>query len=261
VDDCAHAAPFLGKPPATEEEIGDLVVWATLGVVLGGRLGWILFYGTFYCGIWGAGQDWCTGLPSAFLTNPLRLLEIWKGGMSFHGGLIGVGVAIWLFCRSRKLNLFMVADLTAVVTPIGLFFGRIANFVNGELPGKVTDVPWAVQFCSKHMRDLYGSECPWGAAPRHPSQLYEAFLEGILLFTLLQICLRVFRIHVRPGLITAIFFTGYGIARFLVEFFRDSESKFVGWFSMGMALSIPMWAAAAFFFWYAFKTPRARVAI
>jgi phosphatidylglycerol:prolipoprotein diacylglycerol transferase len=253
--------PFLGKAPATDDEIGDLVVWATLGVVLGGRLGWILFYGTFYCGVWGAGQDWCTGLPLGFLTNPLRLLEIWKGGMSFHGGLIGVTLAIWFFCRSARLKPFGIADLCAVVTPIGLSFGRIANFVNGELPGKVSNAPWAVQFCSKHLRDIYGSECPWGAAPRHPSQLYEAFLEGILLFAILQVCLRVFRLHERPGLMTAIFFTGYGAARFFVEFFRDSESKFVGWFSMGMALSIPMWAAAAFFFWYALRTPRAQAAI
>jgi len=248
--------PFNGRPPASEEEIGDLVVWTTLGVVLGGRLGWILFYGTFYCGFWGAGQEWCSGLPLGFLTNPLRILEIWKGGMSFHGGMIGVTIALWLFCRRRKLDLFRIADLTAVVTPIGLFFGRIANFVNGELPGKVSDVPWAVQFCSPHLRELYGSECPWGALPRHPSQLYEAFLEGIVLFAVLQICLRLFRLHERPGLMTAIFVTGYGLARFFVEFFRDSESKFVGWFSMGMALSIPMWAVAAFLFWYALARRR-----
>jgi phosphatidylglycerol:prolipoprotein diacylglycerol transferase len=249
-------APFHGTAPATEEEIGDLVVWATLGVVLGGRLGWVLFYGTLYCGVWGAGQGWCSGLPLGFLTNPIRLLEIWKGGMSFHGGLIGVGLAIWFFCRKRKLEVFKIADLIATVTPIGLFFGRLANFVNGELPGKIASVPWAVQFCSPHMREIYGTECPWGAAPRHPSQLYEAFLEGFLLFAILQICLRVFRLHERTGLITALFFTLYGAARFFVEFFRDSESKFVGWFSMGMALSIPMWAAALFFFWYAFRAPR-----
>ncbi len=250
--------PFAGKAPASEDDIGDLVVWATLGVVLGGRLGWVLFYGTFYCGLWGAGQDWCSGLPLGFLTNPLRLIEIWKGGMSFHGGLLGVAVAIWLFCRRRKLDLFPVADLMAVVTPIGLFFGRIANFVNGELPGKISNVPWAVQFCSPHMHDIYGTQCPWGTEPRHPSQLYEAFLEGIVLFAILQLALRAFRLHERTALLTAIFFAGYGTARFVVEFFRDSESKFVGWFSMGMALSIPMWAAAAFFFWYALKTPRAR---
>jgi phosphatidylglycerol:prolipoprotein diacylglycerol transferase len=249
-------APFNGKPPASEEEIGDLVVWTTLGVVLGGRLGWILFYGTFYCGFWGAGQDWCSGLPLGFLTNPFRVLELWKGGMSFHGGMLGVTIALWLFCRRRKLDLLRVADMIAVVTPIGLFFGRIANFVNGELPGKFSDVPWAVKFCSPHLREMYGSECPWGALPRHPSQLYEAFLEGVLLFAVLQVCLRLFRLHERPGLMTAIFVTGYGIARFFVEFFRDSESKFIGWFSMGMALSIPMWAIAAFLFWHAFKARR-----
>ena len=253
-------APFNGKAPATDEEIGDLVVWATLGVVLGGRLGWVLFYGTFYCGLWGAGQDWCTGLPLGFLTNPVRLIEIWHGGMSFHGGLMGVGLALFLFCRRRKLDLFKIGDLSAVVAPIGLFFGRLANFVNGELPGKVTTVPWGVQFCSAHMRDIYGTACPWGVLPRHPSELYEAFLEGVVLFALLQVCLRVFRLHERPGLITGIFFAGYGTARFIAEFFRDSESKFVGWFSMGMALSIPMWAAAAFFLWYALKPNQVRAA-
>ena len=129
------------------------------------------------------------------------------------------------------------------MAPIGLFLGRIANFINGELWGKKTDVPWAMVFprADDH--------------PRHPSQLYEAALEGLLLFLILQICIRRFRLHERPGLVTAIFFTGYGAARFFVEFFRDSESMIYGWFSMGMALSLPMWAAAAFFFWLALKKP------
>src|SRR5215469_10571545 len=111
-------APFTGKPPATADEIGDFVVWTMLGVVIGGRLGWVLLYGTFYCGIWGAGQDWCRGLPTEFVTTP-RLLELWNGGMSFHGGLAGVATAIYLFCRSRKLDLLKLADLSATVAPIG----------------------------------------------------------------------------------------------------------------------------------------------
>lgn len=244
--------PFNGRPPATADEIGDLVVWVTFGVIAGGRLGWILFYGTFYCGFWGADQGWCRGLPIEFITR-LRLIEIWKGGMSFHGGLIGVGVALWLFCRNRKLDLLKICDISAVVAPVGLFFGRIANFVNGELWGKETHVSWGVIFCSKYIRLANGGDCPAGTNPRHPSQLYEAALEGLLLFGLMQLCLRVFRLHHRPGLLTAIFLAGYGTARFFVEFFRDSESKFVGWFTMGMALSIPLWAGSAFLLWLIYR--------
>ena len=243
--------PFSGKPPTTADDIGDLFVWITLGVIVGGRLGYDLFYGTFFCGIW-TGRDCGVGpnaLPLAYLTNPLRLIAEWHGwvpmlqGMSFHGGLIGVVVALYLFCRKRKLDLLKVGDLIAAATPIGLFFGRIANFINGELWGKKTDVPWAMVFPRA------------GDHPRHPSQLYEAALEGLLLFAILQFCIRRFRLHERPGLVTAIFFAGYGAARFFVEFFRDSESMIYGWFSMGMALSLLMWAASAFFFWVALKKP------
>jgi phosphatidylglycerol:prolipoprotein diacylglycerol transferase len=164
-----------------------------------------------------------------------------------------VALAIVLFCRARKLDLLQLADLSSTVAPIGLFFGRIANFINGELPGKVTDVPWAMVFCNEYIRRANGGTCPAGVEPRHPSQLYEAALEGVALFAVLQICFRRFRFHERPGLLTATFFVGYGIARFFVEFFRDSESKLLGWFSMGMLLSIPLWAAAVYFFWRAYK--------
>jgi phosphatidylglycerol:prolipoprotein diacylglycerol transferase len=251
-------APFKGKVPATPDDIGDLFVWVALGVIIGGRLGYDLFYGTFFCGIW-SGRD-CGDLPMGYLTNPLRLLAEWHGfvpelrGMSFHGGLIGVAVALVLFCRSRKLNTFHVGDLIATVAPIGLFFARIANFINAELWGKASDAPWAMVFCTENVIKTYGG-CPAGLVPRHPSQLYEAALEGLVLFVIMQVCLRVFRLHERPGLLIAIFLTGYGAARFFVEFFRDSESMIYGWFSMGMALSLPMWAAAAFFFWYALRKP------
>ena len=239
--------PFRGKAPATADDIGDLFVWITLGVIIGGRLGYDLFYGTFFCGIW-TGRD-CGNLPWGYLENPLRLIAEWNGwvprllGMSFHGGLIGVVLALTLFCRSRKLDLLRVGDLVAAATPIGLFFGRIANFINGELWGKITASPLGMVF--PHAGDQ----------PRHPSQLYEAALEGLLLFVILLVCIRNFRLHERPGLITAIFFAGYGLARFFAEFFRDSESMITGWFSMGMALSLLMWAAAAFFFWIALKKP------
>ena len=251
--------PFNGKPPATANDIGDLFVWITLGVIIGGRLGYDLFYGTIFCGIW-TGRD-CGNLPWGYLENPLRLIAEWNGwvprllGMSFHGGLIGVVVALVLFCRNRKLDTLKVGDLIAAATPVGLFFGRIANFINGELWGKVTDSPLGMVFCNATIRKTYGGICQAGLQPRYPSQLFEAAAEGLLLFAVLQICIRYFRLHERPGLSVAIFFAGYGLARFFTEFFRDSESMITGWFSMGMALSLLMWAAAAFFFWAALKKP------
>ena len=251
--------PFEGKAPATADQIGDLFVWVTIGVIVGGRLGYDLFYSIFFCSLWTGPA--CHGLPEAFLHNPLLLIADWDGwvprllGMSFHGGLIGVVVALVLFCRNRKLDILKVGDLVAAATPIGLFFGRIANFINGELWGKVTDSPLGMVFCNATIRQTYGGRCPAGELPRYPSQLFEAAAEGLLLFLVLQICIRQFRLHERPGLITAIFFAGYGLARFFTEFFRDSESMIHGWFSMGMALSLLMWAAAGFFFWVALKKP------
>jgi phosphatidylglycerol:prolipoprotein diacylglycerol transferase len=251
--------PFKAKAPATADDIGDLFVWIVLGVIIGGRLGYDLFYSIFFCSLWTGPA--CTGLPMAFLHNPLLLIADWDGwvprllGMSFHGGLIGVIVALVLFCRRRKLDILRVGDLIAAATPIGLFFGRIANFINGELWGKVTESPLGMVFCNATIRQTYGGRCPAGELPRYPSQLFEAAAEGLLLFLVLQICIRYFRLHERPGLIVAIFFAGYGLARFFTEFFRDSESMISGWFSMGMALSLLMWAAAAFFFWVALKKP------
>jgi phosphatidylglycerol:prolipoprotein diacylglycerol transferase len=232
---------FKGKPPATSDNIGDLFVWITLGVILGGRLGYVLFYGTIYCGAAGDAVPTCTGLPEAFVENPLKIIAAWEGGMSFHGGLLGVVIATWWFCRRNKLSLTAVADLVSAATPIGLFFGRIANFINAELWGKQTDVPWAV---------IFPNVLPLGA-PRHPSQIYEALLEGVALFFILRFAMYRFQIHRRPGLVTAWFLLGYGVFRFLVEFVRDSESVIYGWFSMGQALSLPMWLAAALFFWIA----------
>jgi phosphatidylglycerol---prolipoprotein diacylglyceryl transferase len=241
-----NVAPFNGTPPATAEDIGDFVVWATLGVIVGGRLGWVLFYGTFLCGLSPQGafchlQDGST-LPSAFLTDPIRIVAAWEGGMSFHGGLIGVITALWLFTRQRKLPFVRTGDLVACAAPIGLFFGRIANFINGELWGKPTDVPWAMVFpnAPDHL-------------PRHPSQLYEAGMEGLLLFLIMLVCLRVFRLHTRPGLLAAIFLTGYGTFRFIAEIFREPDTQFIGWFSLGMAFSIPMWLGAAYLYWYALR--------
>jgi phosphatidylglycerol:prolipoprotein diacylglycerol transferase len=237
--------PFKGKPPATEEEIGDFVVWATLGVILGGRLGWVIFYGILLCTASPNG-DYCAGLPMGFLTNPIRIIAAWEGGMSFHGAVIGVILALWLFARKHKLSFFSLGDLVCLVQPIGQFFGRIANFVNGELWGKQSDVPWAMIF----------PRAP-GHVPRHPSQLYEAALEGVLLFVVLQICLRVFRLHERPGLISAIFLFGYGLLRFVVEFFREPDTPFLGWFSMGQALSVGLLLAGSYLAWHVLRQPKA----
>lgn len=238
------APPFNGKPPATEDDIGDLVVWATLGVILGGRLGWVLIYGTILCSVTPQYAAFCDGLPMGFITDPIRIVAAWEGGMSFHGGLLGVVLAVWLFCRRRKLKLLSVADLACAFAPIGLFFGRLANFINGELWGRPSDAPWAMIF----PRDPYH-------LPRHPSQLYEAALEGLLLFIIMQVALRVFGAHRRPGLLSAIFFAGYGTFRFICEFFREPDTQFIGPVSMGMALSIPVWLGAGILFWLAYRRP------
>jgi phosphatidylglycerol---prolipoprotein diacylglyceryl transferase len=240
------APPFNGKAPATADEIGDFVVWATLGVIIGGRLGWVLFYGTFLCGL-SPDAAFCHMrgggvLPGDFLDNPWRIIAAWEGGMSFHGGLIGVVVALWFFTRNRKLDFVRLGDLVACAAPIGLFFGRIANFINGELWGKPTDVPWAMVF--PNARD---------GLPRHPSQLYEAGMEGFLLFLIMLVALRVFRLHERPGLLAAVFLTGYGTFRFIAEIFREPDTPFIGWFSLGMAFSIPMWLGAAYLYWHALR--------
>jgi phosphatidylglycerol:prolipoprotein diacylglycerol transferase len=238
--------PFNGKPPATEDQIGDLVVWATLGVIIGGRLGWVLIYGVILCSVTPDYGGFCTGLPMDFLHHPIRIIAAWEGGMSFHGGLAGVVIATWLFCRRHRLRILSVADLVAAFAPIGLFFGRIANFINDELWGRPTDVPWAMIFPRG------------GLIARHPSQLYEAALEGILLLVILQVALRVFRAHERPGLLAGLFFLGYGTFRFIAEWFREPDSQFIGPISMGMALSVPIWLAAGVLFWQAYrKSPAA----
>ena len=234
--------PFNGKPPATEDQIGDLVVWMTFGVIIGGRLGWDLIYGTILCSV-SPDAEFCRGLPMAFATDPIKLIAAWEGGMSFHGGLLGVILAMALFCRRQKLKFLQVSDLVALVAPVGLFFGRIANFVNGELWGRVSTAPWAMVF----------PRAP-GDLPRHPSQLYEAATEGILLFLIMQLCL-MFGLHRRPGLLTAIFLLGYGSFRFICEFFREPDAPFLGPVSMGMALSIPIWLAAGALFALSLKKP------
>lgn len=231
-------APFNGKPQATSDHIGDLFVWAALGVIIGGRLGYILFYGLIY--------EW-----DKFSAEPWKIFYTWEGGMSFHGGAIGVVLAIILFARRNKLDMVALGDLVAIAAPIGFFFGRIANFANGELWGKVTNVPWAMVFPAAATRATDGTVL--SNPPRHPSQLYEAGLEGVLLFVILVVLVYRFDALKRPGLCIAVMWGGYAVFRAFVEvFFRENahQSLLGGMISMGTALSLLMIAFAGFFFWY-----------
>jgi len=206
-----------GKPAMTPVDIDDFLLWAALGIVLGGRVGYILFY------------DF-----AAFAANPLRLLEIWNGGMSFHGGLLGTIIAMIVFARRRNIVVWSLFDVVAASACIGLFLGRVANFVNAELWGKVSDVPWAVVFPTG------------GPLPRHPSQLYEAVLEGPVLFALLAVLIWRFGKLNTPRYVGGAFIAGYAVSRILVEFVREPDAHigylFGGWLTMGMLLSIPMLA-------------------
>lgn len=206
----------LSRP--TLAELDDLLIWVAVGVVAGGRLGFVLFY----------------DLPS-YLANPLEILAVWRGGMSFHGGLAGAALALFLFARRKGYNPLSVFDLIAAVVPIGLFFGRIANFINGELWGRVApDFPFAMVF-------PHG-----GPLPRYPSQLLQAGLEGLALLVLLGVMLARFGFH-RPGLLAGVFGVGYAIARIISEFFREPDAQ-LGFLlgtqvlTMGMLLSLPMLA-------------------
>ena len=201
---------------ATTVQVDDFVSWATLGVVLGGRLGYCLFY-----------------QPTLYLSDPLSILRVWTGGMSFHGGMLGVAVALLWFCRHHRISVLGFADRLAVCAPIGLGLGRVANFVNGELWGRPAPdwLPWAMIFPRA------------GPVPRHPSQIYQALMEGLLLFLVLFLLSRREAIRARFGLLTGIFLIGYAVARIIGECFREPDA-FLGflWFgaTMGQLLSIPM---------------------
>lgn len=205
-----------GQEPRPFEPLimDDLLVWATFGVVLGGRLGYVLFY-----------------KPEFYLANPTEIVMVWRGGMSFHGGLLGVVAATWLFARNRGVGFLSVIDVVAAAAPIGLFFGRIANFINGELFGRASDVPWAMVF-------PHG-----GPIARHPSQLYEAALEGLLLFVVIALIARRPSVRVKRGALTGLFLVGYAIARILAELFREPDAHLgflAGGVTMGQVLSLPM---------------------
>ncbi|TCT08228.1 prolipoprotein diacylglyceryl transferase [Aquabacter spiritensis] len=209
----SRPALWGGTSPMRPADLDDALFWATFGVILGGRLGYVLFYNFGY-----------------FLQHPAEMLMVWKGGMSFHGGLAGTLLALVLFARSRGIAVLSLLDVAGVVAPIGLLFGRIANFINGELWGRPSDAPWAVIFPSG------------GNVPRHPSQLYEAALEGLLLFAVMLVCVRLGALE-RPGRAAGIFGIGYGLGRITGEFFREPDPQ-VGYLAfgttMGMLLSLPV---------------------
>lgn len=228
---CLRLAGADAAPP-TRRDVDDFLTWAVIGVILGGRLGYVLFYNLPY-----------------YAENPLQALAIWRGGMSFHGGLLGVVAAVALFARVRSIPVLALGDVIAAAAPIGLFFGRIANFVNAELYGRTTDVPWGVVFPNG------------GPEPRHPSQLYEAFLEGLVLFAVLWFLARRPEIRARHGLLAGVFFAGYGTARIVVEFFREPDAQLGfllgGHATMGQLLSLPMVLLGLALIVWARRHPRA----
>ncbi len=207
--------------------IDDLLVYAALGVILGGRIGYVLFY----------------NLPF-FLANPLAILQLWQGGMSFHGGFAGTALAVALLARARGISVLRLYDVVCAVVPIGIFLGRIANFIKPVLWGRPADVAWAMIFPGA------------GPLPRHPSQLYEAALEGLALFLVLFVAVRLGALR-RPGLVTGIFAVGYGAARIASEFFREPDPQLgflFGGATMGMLLSLPMIAVGGLFIGHALRT-------
>jgi len=251
-----------GKTPTlTPAQIDDLVLWITFGIILGGRIGYILFY-----------MLATTAQRTDLFANPIVAVQIWNGGMSFHGALIGVGLALVLFARANRMlsvgKLLLIADLVAPCEPIGQFFGRIANFINGELWGRPTGLPWGMVFCSPHIRDANNRVCPANVPapgepelmqgiPRHPSQLYEAALEGLLLFLVLRWATHHAKWLQREGAVTGLWLIGYGLIRLLLENVRNPDEgmpDFPLGLTMGMILSIPMILGGAFLLWRSFRS-------
>lgn len=211
--------------PFTSRHIEDLAFYATIGVILGGRAGYVLFYG-----------------GNAFINNPLQIFAVWNGGMSFHGGIAGVILAMWIFAKKYKFKFLQISDLVVLYVPIGIFLGRIANFVNDELWGRITEVPWAVRFPSG------------GYLPRHPSQLYEAFLEGLLMFIILNLLWKSKWVRKSYGFVSAMFAVLYGTFRIFMEQFREPDVQlgfFFDYITMGQMLSVPLIIAGlSVVFWH-----------
>lgn len=232
---------WTGNPPLTPDQVERFFTWVVVGVILGGRLGYVIFYE-----------------PATYLAEPWRIPYVWEGGMSFHGGFAGVVVAGILFCRRERIPMLSMGDLLAVATPLGLALGRLSNFVNAELWGRPTDLPWGVIFPGDAAQTCEGIT---GLCARHPSQLYQATLEGFLLLAVLLWLGFRRGWFKRPGALMGVFLAGYGIARFLVEFFRQPDAQFVspgnpiGWavqfgdfgLTMGQLLSLPMIVAGIWF--------------
>lgn len=222
------------RAPMTPDQPEDLLTWMVLGVILGGRIGYVLFY------------DFV-----GFAADPWRIVKLWEGGMSFHGGFLGVIVATIIWTRMKSVPLLQVGDAVAVATPPGLMLGRLANFINAELVGRPTDVAWAMRFPTTNPQT---GERDWTrlTEPRHPSQLYEAALEGLILFVVLWILATRFGWLKRPGALIGVFFLGYALARFTVEYFREPDPQ-LAWMvrdfgiSMGQTLTLPMMAIGLIF--------------
>lgn len=226
-----------GKPPFGQLVADDLLLWVTLAVVVGGRLGQVLLYD-----------------PGYYLANPAEIFKVWKGGMAFHGALFLSVVAMAAFARFYEVSLLSVWDLAAAAVPFGLFFGRIANFINAEHYGRPGDVPWAMTFCNDVVRSLSGGVCPAGMAPRHPSQLYEAALEGLVMLALLRVLTHHRLALRRPGLVGGAFLAWYAVARIIVENFREPESTHalnLGPLTAGQLYSLPMLAFGLWLVWQA----------
>ena len=201
-------------PGLSQSALDDMITWAVIGIVGGGRLGYVLFY-----------------KPTYYMQHPNEILHLWEGGMSFHGGMLGTILAFILFARKHGTRFFYIIDIVAPAATIGLFCGRMANFINGELWGRVTDVPWAMVFPRG------------GDLPRHPSQLYEGFMEGIVLFAILTYIMKKTDARDKPGMLGGVFITGYGIARIIAEFFREPDEflgYLFGFITMGQLLCLPM---------------------
>ena len=218
---------LLAQPgaPMARRHADDMVFYATVGIILGGRLGYVLFY-----------------RPDFYFANPAEIVQLWDGGMSFHGGVIGVSLGILYMARKHSLDWLRIHDYVACCIPFGLFLGRLANFVNSELWGDETNVPWAIRFCEAFAEN---GACALVGPPRHPSQLYEAALEGLLLFIVLWYMFWKTQARYRPGLLVGTFILVYGVSRFLVEFIREPDAHLVEFvrdtgLHMGQWLSLPM---------------------
>jgi len=222
----SRADLWNGNPPMTVRQADDFLLWITLGIVVGGRLGFVLFYE-----------------PSYFWQNPMQIPALWNGGMSFHGGLLGVVIAVYLFAKAQGINPLSLGDIASAATPFGLFFGRVANFINSEVYGRPTDVPWAMVFPG--VDDL----------PRHPSQLYEAALEGVVLLIILRIATHYYKELNRPGTVFGLFLISYGIFRSVIEEVarepHPGHPLDIGILTPGMAYSIPMFLIGVWLIWHA----------